>query len=85
MNCKRDNCNGTYEASAKVYFDCELDDDLNLTSLTFSSTNDTYAGHPVALEFELIVTCDECGHEVAYNIPSHGDVEAQMVLHGWTI
>jgi hypothetical protein len=65
MECTQKGCEGQYEANTKVYMDAELIEEggeLRLSDLSFSSTNDHLDGHPVALEGELEISCDSCGH-----------------------
>lgn len=68
MAADRCPCGGKLEASAKVYFDCEVEDG-QLRDLTFSGLNDELDGHPCAIEAELRVMCEECGREVEYEVP----------------
>jgi hypothetical protein len=66
LSCPR--CGGLLEASGKIYFDVTATarpagGPISVTGLEFAGVNDTYDGHPAALEHEINVSCSECGFE----------------------
>ncbi len=65
--CPREDCDGVVEASAKVYFDVTglSRDGEDVTDMEFSGLNDTYDGHPCALEAELVFYCSN-DHELSF-------------------
>lgn len=61
-------CGGRLEAAAKVYFDLaavelRADGGLEVMALEFSDLNNSFDGHPVAMESEFVVSCAECGRK----------------------
>ena len=65
--CPVEGCNGVVEASAKVYFDVTRlsADGEEVADMEFSGLNDTYDGHPCALEAELSFYCSN-DHELDF-------------------
>ena len=85
LACSR--CGGQLEASAKVYFDVTAtkqtaEDPLVITGLEFSTLNDSYDGHPVAMEHEIQVSCSECGHAPDFAIA--GAAESRTSFCGFS-
>jgi hypothetical protein len=75
MECIREECEGTIEASAKVYLDVEAKRDrehggITITEIRFSHLNDHLDGHPIAMESEIRVHCADCGKEYTFDIAS---------------
>lgn len=67
--CPKKGCEGTIEASSKIYLDVtdaafNEAGDLVIEEFDFSHVNDHYKGVPCNVEGELYVACTE-GHEVA--------------------
>ena len=82
LACER--CGGALEASAKVYFDVTAaqsagEGPVKVTGLEFSSANDSYDGHPVAMEHEINVSCSECGRAPDFVV--EGAAEARTSFH----
>ena len=66
-------CGGRLEAAAKVYFDLSAaerraDGTLEVTDLEFSGLNDSFDGHPVAMESELAVSCVDCSQRPSFRL-----------------
>jgi hypothetical protein len=61
-------CQGTIEASTKIYLDVEAHNitpsgAVIISDLTPSRLNDHYDGMPLNVESELYVSCSDCGAE----------------------
>ncbi len=83
LACPR--CGGPLEASAKVYFDVTAtertpESPLAVTGLEFSDLNDSYNGHPAAMEHEVQVSCAECGHTPDFFVS--GGAEERTSFYG---
>ncbi len=68
-------CGGRLEAAAKVYFDLtaaerRADGELAITGIEIAELNDSFEGHPAAIESELVVSCAECGEQVEFRLTS---------------
>jgi hypothetical protein len=66
-------CGGRLEAAAKVYFDLtaaerRADGELAVTGIEIAELNDSFDGHPAALEPELVVSCKECGEPSEFGL-----------------
>jgi hypothetical protein len=66
-------CGGRLEAAAKVYFDLtaaerRADGELAVTGIEIAELNDSFDGHPAALESELVVSCKECGEGAGFRL-----------------
>ena len=66
-------CGGRLEAAAKVYFDLtaaerRADGELAVTGIEIAELNDSFDGHPAALESELVVSCKECGERSEFRL-----------------
>ena len=63
--CPVEGCDGVIEASGKVYFDVTAlsADGEDVADMEFSPLNDSYDGHPVAMEAELRFYCSN-DHEL---------------------
>lgn len=67
MDCPKDGCDGTLEATAAVFFDVNAatvmgqNGEVLIEDLTFAHLNDELDGHPCTLESEFSLSCTE-GH-----------------------
>ena len=78
-------CGGRLEAVAKVYFDLTaaergVDGELSVAGIELADLNDSFDGHPVAIESEFMVSCAECGGEVEARLA--GAALARTAFHG---
>lgn len=78
-------CGGRLEAAAKVYFDLTAAErlaggELAVTGIEVAELNDSFDGHPAALEAELVVSCVDCGVPVDYRLA--GAALARTVFYG---
>lgn len=65
--CPREDCDGTLQASAAVYFDVTGIDGDEVTDMEFAGINDSYDGHPCALEAEVRFYCSN-DHEFEFTV-----------------
>lgn len=82
--CPVDGCPGVIEASGKVYFDVTAlsEDGEDVADMEFSSLNDAYDGHPVALEAEINFYCSE-DHALDFGVT--GRAEERTDFNGLSI
>jgi rRNA maturation protein Nop10 len=76
-------CGGRLEAAAKVYFDLtaaerRADGELAVTGIEIAELNDSFDGHPAALESELVVSCKECGERSEFGLAGAALARAQF-------
>lgn|GEM_PF-3410620 len=81
LACQR--CGGRLEAAAKVYFDLtaaerRADGELAVTGIEIAELNDSFDGHPAALESELVVSCKECGERSEFRLAGPALSRAQF-------
>jgi hypothetical protein len=82
LACRR--CGGRLEAAAKVYFELTAAErlaggELAVTGIEVAELNDSFDGHPAALEGELVVSCVDCGEPVDYRLA--GAALARIVFY----
>jgi hypothetical protein len=77
--CPREDCDGVVEGSAKVYFDVTRlsEDGEDVTDMEFSRLNDTYDGHPCALEAEVDFYCSN-DHELSFSVAGRAAERSDM-------
>lgn len=76
-------CGGRLEAAAKVYFDLtaaarSADGELAITGIEIAELNDSFDGHPAALESELVVSCKDCGEGAEFRLAGAALARAQF-------
>lgn len=84
--CPVEGCDGTIQASGRVYFYVTrlegAEGEQEIADMEFSAINDSYDGHPCALEAELSVYCSN-DHELDY--PVGGRAQERTNLHGLSV
>jgi len=83
--CPVEGCDGTIEATGKVYFDVTAlsADGEDVADMEFSGLNDTYDGQPCALEGELRFYCSN-DHDLDH-LGVTGRAEERSGLHGLSV
>jgi hypothetical protein len=82
LACPR--CGARLEAAAKVYFDLTAAErlangELAVTGIEVAELNDSFDGHPAAIESELVVSCVDCGEGVDFRLA--GAAPARTVFY----